>query len=370
VKAARSYLISGNRGEALVLVRKLEQRRGQSRILIQSLYSLLKRIGEKYQIDTTSQLTRLNALSELYNKYSAQINQLATEVKTQAVLVQTTLALNSSARDAFIGQSVHVYGNLETANGTALENRTITLSSGSDHVVLESTFNGYFEANVSFPVGSQPGFVTIRAAYEPTGRDKLLYLGSTAQVQVQLFYEPTAITLTIGPTTARPLSLVDVWGNLSATRDHRPLENRTVVIQLDGTFLGNATTDKSGAFFFYFYVPRTASNGTHTIEAAFNATTDIFAPSNASLSLNVAILTTQTAFRVDRATVLSGTQLAINGTISYVNATYNNQAAPPSGNVTIYLDNVAYANATLNSQGSFKYAIQVALGTTMGLIQY
>ena len=366
VKAVRSYLMSGDRKGASTLVGELEQQREQSRVLLQSLPSLLKRIGEQYQIDTTSQVTRLNTLNQLYNDSSAQINQLASELNTQAVLIQTILSLNSSAGEAFVGQSIRVFGTLETANGTALENRIITISWESNHVVSESTFNGYFEANVSFPAGSQAGFITITADYESSAGDKLLYLGSTAQVQVRLFYEPTAITVKVGPPSVRPLSAVDVWGNLSATRDHRPLENRTIVIQLDGTFLGNATTDKSGGFFFYFYVPITASNGTHTIEVAFDATTDIFAPSNSSLPLNIEVLATQTEILVDSATVLSGTKLAINGTISYVNVTFSNQTAPPSGNVTIYLDNVTYANATLNSQGSFTYEVQVALGTSYG----
>lgn len=366
LQAARSYLNTGNRAEALVLVGQLEQRRDQSETLLQSSNVLLRQIGEQYQIDTTSQVTGLNTLSQLYQQDSAQIDQLRSDLKTQTVVVQTSLTLNSSARAAFVGQSFRVYGNLKTSNGTALENRTITISWESYHVVVESTFDGYFEGNVSFPAGSSAGSVTITADYGPSAADKLLYAGSTAQLEVQLFYEPTAITAKVGPTSARPLSVVDVWGNLSSSHNHRPLENRTIVIRLDGTALGNATTDKSGNFFYYFYVPRTTSNGTHTIKTEFNATTDIFAPSNASLSLNIEILASQSSFLIDRGTILSGTKLAINGTIRYANTTYSNQTAPPSGNVTIYLDNSTIANVTLNSQGSFTYEMQVPLGTSFG----
>jgi len=366
VKAARSHLMSGDRKGASTLVGELEQQREQSKILLQSLPSLLKRIGEQYQIDTTPQLTRLNTLSQLYNVSSAQINQLASELKTQAVLIQTILSLNSSAGEAFVGQSIRVFGTLETANRTVLENKTITILWGSNHLVLQSTSHGYFEANVSFLVGSPPGSATIEATYEPSGPDKLLYLGSTAQVRVQLFYEPTVITANIAPISARPLDVVDVWGNLTTTIDQKPLANRTISLQLDGIFLKNVTTDKSGLFFSYLYVPRTITNGTHTVEVVFNSTNDLFAPSNATLPFNVEILATQTQILLNRATILSGTSLTINGTVSFANVTYSNQTASPSGNVTIYLDNVTLANATLNSQGSFIYTVQVGLGTSFG----
>jgi hypothetical protein len=374
VQAARSYLTSGDRKEASTLVGELDQQRLQSRILLQSLPSLLKRIGEQYQIDTTSQLTRLNTFSQLYNEYSTQINQLASEINTQSVLTQTILSLNSSAGEVFIGQSLSVFGILQRANGTALENRTITILWGSNHVAIESTSHGYFEANVSFLVGTLPGLATIEATYEPSGGDKLLYLGSTTQVRVQLFYEPTVITAHIAPISARPLDSVNVWGNLTTTRGQKPLENRIIILQLDGTFLKDVTTDKSGLFFSYFNVPRTTTNGTHTVEVMFNATNDLYAPSNATLPFNVEILATQTQILLDRTTILSGMSLTINGTVSYLNVTYRNQTAPPSGNVTIYLDNVSYANATLNSQGSFISRVQVALGASHGahsiLVQY
>jgi hypothetical protein len=314
----------------------------------------------------------LNTLNQAYNEYSTQIDQLASELNTQAVLIQTVLSLNSSAGEAFVGQSVRVFGILETANGTALGNRTVTILWGSNQVAIQSTSHGYFEANVSFVAGTTAGLVTIEATYEPSGSDKLLYLSSNAQVRVQLFYGPTVITANIAPISARPLDSMNVWGNLTTTRG--PLENRTITLQLDGTFLKNATTDKSGFFFFNFNVPRTISNGTHTVEVVFNATNDLFTPSNATLPFNVEISATQTQILLDRTTILSGMSFTINGTVSYFNVTNSNQTAHPSGNVTIYLDNVTYGNATLNSQGSFMSAVHVALGASDGahsiLVQY
>lgn len=374
VKAARSSLISGNRTQASTLVGELEQRREQTGALLNSLHSLISQIGEQYQIDTTSQVSSLDALGDLYNNYSIEINQLASQVSAQARLIQTILSLNSSASQAFVGQSVRVYGSLLTANGTMLENRIISLSWDSKSIETESAPNGSFEANVTFPAGSLSGPNTITADYEPSGLDKLAFVGSTAQVQLQLFYEPSTITAEIGQTNVRPLDIVDVWGNLSTTSDHIALANRTIMMQLDGVTIGNATTNESGDFFFNFYVPRTISNGTHSVEVVFNATNDLFAPTNSSLPINVQILATQTQILLDHTTLLSGTMLTVNGTVSYLNATYSNQTALPSGNATVYVDNVTYANATLNTQGSFIITAQVPLATTYGahtiVVQY
>jgi hypothetical protein len=372
--AARSNLTLGDRKNASAAVVELEQRREQSSILLHALPSLLKRVGEQYQIDTTSQLTRLNTLTQIFNDTSAQINQLASELNTQAVLIKTVLSLNSSSGVVLVGRSVHIFGTLETANGTFLENRTITILWGSNQVELQSNSRGYFDTNVSFPAGANPGLASIEATYMPSGPDELTYLGSMAEVRVQLFYEPTVLTANVAPINAKPLDVVNVWGNLKTTLDKKPLENRTVALQLDGTFLENATTDSSGIYFSTFNVPRAISNGTHTVEVIYNATGDIFAPSNATVSFNIKILLSRTQVVLDRTSVLSGTSLTINVTVTYVNDTQTPETGPPSGNVTIYLDNATVANATLNRQGSLIYKVQVALGTSFGphsiLIEY
>lgn len=373
LKVARSFLDSGDRIQASSVVRELKQRRDESGLLLHSSRSLLVEIGQQYQVDTTVESTKLNALNQLYQGYSVEINQLSSELSTQA-LIPTVLSLNSSASQAFVGQTVLVYGFLRTSNRTALENRTVTISWALRHIAIEASFNGYFEANVSFPVGSTPGFTVIAVAYVPSGPDALLYLSSTASIQVQLFYEPTDLTAVIGPTVTRPLGSVDIWGNLSSTRGQTPLVNRTIVVQLDGALLGNVTTNKSGSFFFYFTVPRTTSNGTHIVEAVFNATNDLFAPSKVSLPFNVEILETQPQILFAPSTILSGMRLGINGTISYANFTDNNENVAPSGNVTIYLDNTPLANGTLNRQGSFISQLPVGLGTSFGqhsiIVQY
>jgi hypothetical protein len=365
LRAANSSLASGHRSEADALVRQLEQHSEQSATLLQSSYSLLNQIGEQYQIDTATQREKLHTLDQLYNNYSAQIDQLASELTIQTSLAQTILDLNSSARAAFVGENVLVYGSLRTVNDTVLADRNVTITWGYSTALLKSDFNGNFEGNVSFPLGFPAGLVIIEAVFNPSGQDKLLYEGATAQIQIQVAYRPSAIAAQIHPTNVKPLDIVDIWGNLT-TLNRKPLEKRTIIMTLDGTSLGNATTDKSGFFYFYFHVPRAISNGTHVVEITFNAANDRFAPSNTTLAFNIEILETQTQIQVDRSTVLSGMNLVINGTISYVNATYNNQASPSSGNVTIYIDDVPYTNTTIGSQGSFVSSIQIPVGIGFG----
>jgi Domain of unknown function (DUF4129) len=374
IPIVRTSLSLGNRSQATALFSKLQLARQQSKALLQSLNSTLTQIGEKYQIDTTTQTTRVNMLASLYESYSDQINQLGSDLNAVVALKGTFLSLNSSTGKTFIGQSIVVYGTLRTENGTMLANRTLTISWQSNRIVSESDLNGYFEANVTFAPGTPAGPTLIRAAYDPVGADKLVYASSTAQMQVVLFYEQSALAVTVAPTTVRPLDSVEVSGRLSGFADHQPLTDRIISVQLDNETIGNTTTDRLGSFYFYFSVPRNISNGTHLVEAAFNAETDLFAPSNSSIPINVEILTTQTQIQIDRSTLLSGMVLTINGTVTYPNSTRQNGTPPPSGNITIYIDTMPYANVTLDSLGAFQSEIQMPFGTSFGshaiLVEY
>jgi hypothetical protein len=358
---ARSFLTSGNRSEAVALVNQLESHRSQTGLLLQSTHSLLNQIGKQYQLDTKTQTGELNALDQSYNGYSTQIDQLVSELQTTTNLVQTILNLNSSARQVFVGENVLIYGSLEDVNGSALAHKNLTISWSGRNILLESDPEGKFEENVSIPVGFATGFTIVDCAFQPSGQDKLLYQPSMAQVQIQVSYRPSMIDAKINPATARPLDTVTILGNLT-TMNLKPLENRTIVITLDGAILGNVTTDRSGLFNYQFTVPETESNGTHVVEAIFNAIDQPYAPSNATLPFNVQILETQTQVAVDRNTVLSGMSFVINGTVRYLNATYNNQTIPISGNVTVFVDGVPYTNATINNQGSFVSSIHLPLG--------
>ena len=366
LQAARASIASGKTEQALAEVRQLNELRDRTRPLLRSLYSLLNRVESRYKIDTTNQLQKMNALDLLFQKYSKQIDQLSSKLKTQQGFTQTVLSLNASKQEVFIDEVFQVYGFLKTENGTALAGRNITIAWSSNQTVVRLTdFEGKFEADLSFPVGFPAGSTKIEATFEPEGSDKGAYLASSSFLRIQVVYRSSYISASIYPTIARPLNFVYVTGNLS-TVSKEPLENRTIVMQLDGSYLGNTTTNTSGSFWFRFSVPRTLSNGTHTVLAIFNTTGDRVAPSNATLPFVVQLLQSEVLLRVDRLSLFSGMQLTVNGTISYVNTTYNKATAAMSGNVTVYVDEIPYGNATVNDDGSFVHVMQLPIGLSFG----
>jgi hypothetical protein len=140
-----------------------------------------------------------------------------------------------------------------------------------------------------------------------------------------------------------------------------PLEFRTMIVQVDGTLVGNTTTDSTGSFWYVFSVPIALDNGTHVVTVAFPALGEAFAPSNATLPFVVEILGTRCLISTDRGSLFSGMSLVVNGSVTYVNGT-----APTGSNVTILLDGMAYTNATIRDDGSFVSVIQLPIWAALG----
>jgi phosphatidate phosphatase APP1 len=361
LQGARLSIASGNTRQATADLEQLRNLRDETESLLKSLTVLLDRLTVEYRIDTTTQQQKLNELSALFQTYSEQIDQLSAKLKTQQGFILTTLSLNTSKPEVFVDENILVYGFLKDQNGTAMPGRNVTISWDLNQTVLKQTdFKGNFEVNILFPIGFSAGLTKIEADFTPEGKDAEQYLPSTALLEVKVAYQHTMIVAEISPTAVRPLDYAAVKGNLS-TAEGMPLEFRPIVIQVDGTFLGNATTNSTGWFGFTFLVPQTLKNGTHTVNVTFPASGERFAPSNITLPLIVEMLRTQTLIGVERTSLFSGMKLVLNGTVKYANGT-----APTGRNVTIYLDNVAYVNATVRDDGSFISVIQLPIWLAFG----
>jgi hypothetical protein len=200
----------------------------------------------------------------------------------------------------------------------------------------------------------------ITADFAPQGKDANVYLPSTSPLDIEVAYRRSSIAAEMSPRSVRPSDYATVKGKLS-TAQGMPLEFRTIIVQVDGTLLGNTTTDSTGSFWFAFSVPTTLNNGTHAVTVAFSALGEAFAPSNAALPFVVEILGTQCLISTDRSWVFSGMNVVVNGSATYVNVT-----APTGSNVTILLDETAYTNATIRDDGSFASVIQLPIWATFG----
>jgi hypothetical protein len=361
LEAAKASLASGNRTQAISYLNELDSLRDETESLLATLYRLLDSVSSQYGIDMGPQLQKIREMDALFQTYSEQIDQLNAQVRVQSGATRTILTLNASRTNVYVEESFIVYGFLKDVNGTALLGRNVTISWGINQTALRVTdFIGRFQANISFPIGISAGLAQIQAEFSPEGGDSEVYTLSVALLKVEVTYQPSIIDAAISPTNVRPFDFVDVRGNLSAVGG-KPLEFKTLVIDLDGAFLANAMTNTIGAFTFSFFVPETLNNGTHTVQVIFPAAGEHYAPSNVTLSLIVERPGTVARITVDRTSLLSGMRLFVNGTVAYDNGT-----AVAGRNVTVYFDGTPYMNVTLRDDGSFASTIPLPLWLPVG----
>jgi len=360
LRDARASFSSGNTGQAVRDLRKLKELRDSTRPRIESLPGLLDRLTVYYQIDTTTHRKKLAELDTQFQADSDQIDKLEAELEIQQGFIQTTLSLHSSRQEVFVEETFTVYGFLKDQNGSAMMGRNITISWNTNSTTATTSFDGRFEANIFFPIGFPAGSTVIKASFEPGPSDSKIYLSSTSQLEIRVAYYTSVLKADIYPKNARPLAPMDVSGHLLSS-EGMPLKLRVLLMQLDGSFLGNATTNIDGSFMFSFSVPQDVSNGTHIVTVTYPATNDRFAPSNVTLPFLVELLGSQLQIRLDRTSLFSGTKLVIDGT-----ATLTNGTASKYGNVTIDVDNIQYSSTIVKDDGSFSSTIQLPMGLAFG----
>jgi hypothetical protein len=358
---ARSSLGSGNTRQAASDFQQLISLREETKSLLQSLSVLLDRITAQNGINSTVQQQKLSEYGALLQTYSGEIDQLGVSLKELEGYILTTLTLNASKPTVFINQSLAVGGFLRDQNGTALSGRTVRIAWGITQSILTQTdLKGEFGGNISFPIGFSAGLTRVEADFTPVSNDTKVYLPSTAIIHVGVAYQPSRIVAEISAANLRPLDTASVKGNLS-TQNGDPLKSKRITLQIDETNIGNITTGIGGSFSFSFSVPQTLNNGTHILILAFPASGELFAPSNATLPFAVEIAGTRGMISTNRSSVFSGTNLAVNGSITYANNT-----AVTGTNVTLFFDGVPYANVTVGDDGLFHSVIQVPMWASFG----
>jgi len=291
----------------------------------------------------------------------ASVWQLPVAQQNVTSPVGTTLVLNASRSDVFIGEDLLVYGSLETQNGSVLIGRRVTITFGDNLTVTSTGYDGEFKATISFPVGFPAGPIAVEAVFDPEAADSGLYLSSRSSLLIQVSYHPSSLEAQIYPENARPLDTVQVTGRLWSVPENESLKSKMIVIHFDTAFVGNTTTNSTGQFHLEFFIPLNASSGGHNVTAAFPAIGDGYAPSNATLPLNIELLEARVNFSADRTSLFSGMSVTIKGTVTLANGT-----AWKYGQAKVYLDGSLSATEMPNAKGVFSSTIQLPIGTNLG----
>ena len=353
---AEISISTGKKVRAEADLRELKALRDKTRPLLVSLHAQLEEGKKTYvEMDATALEQKLGALNALFDTYTQRIDQVEMRLQEmQQGLVQTALTLYAAGVQVFVEEPFSLYGFLRQENGTALANRNVRLAWSTNSTAMGVTDSeGRFETTISFPIGFPAGTARIEADFRPEVSDFEVYLPSISSVEVQVEYYPSKIEAEISPESLRALDTATVSGTLSSS-EGAPLESRSLAVYLEGSFLGESTTDSSGLFLFEFSVPPTLSNGTHVVVVAFAGTGDRFGPSNASLPFDIEVLATELQLALDRTALLSGTDVSVNGTLRYTDGT-----GVAYESVLIFIDDARLTSAITNGDGSFGVVIRV-----------
>jgi len=373
LQSARAEIASGRLDLAAAELGRLNGLTSESRRLLRSLYSLLDRVGRIYGIDTSNQLVKIQSLDSLLQYYSTEIDYLGSALNPAQGTIQTVLITNASKREVLVSENVLVYGILEMQNNTLIAGRNVTVSWGQYETTLTTDSTGKFAANVSFPIGSPSGLTPVRVAYRPEGIDLDIFLPSSSTVEIQVLYESSYLKADISPKTVKPLDTIFLTGNLSTVAG-RPLENRTLILALDGDGLGSTVTGLNGSFRSDFSVPGNLANGTHTVSVIFQASNDFVQSANATLPFTLVRVASETRLSLGDRFAVSGMGLTVSGTVSYENNGSPLEFPNPSGIARIYIDGVPHGYVSVKDNGIFASVIQLPVGLSFGshsiMVQY
>jgi hypothetical protein len=149
----------------------------------------------------------LTAIAKMIGNCSAEASDLNETVRLN--LTKTELNLSSLRTEAWVGDSVQLFGSLR-ANGTGLADRKVIIVADGREVGSSFTdINGSFSFNLTVPYKYVPS-ILIYAIFIPNGSDSLRYRSSVSNnVTLKLKYITPYINISVEPGNVTP------GGNLS-----------------------------------------------------------------------------------------------------------------------------------------------------------
>jgi hypothetical protein len=298
--------------------------------------------------------TMLQRLLDLINQYHnllQKANQKVEEIKSQN-LDPTALTLTLNASKCFVGGYVSAAGVL-TSEGQNLGNRVVQLFlDGSKVATVNTDSNGSFNSPIRIPF-KYVDSVSVSAIYAPLDNDIGVYLAVLSPiVKVQVQFYITALNVSVSNVGSPGLPL-SVKGEVFS-QDGTPLNGRQVKVFLDGTMIGQAQTDQTGAFAAQPTINSNTTLGTHSLTVTVDPE-GLYNGASAQRTLTVQKRATTVQVTVPSFIMLPS-QLHINGTVK-------SASGPLSGaNVQIQFANESAAVKTLDD-GSFNLTIDIPLNT-------
>jgi hypothetical protein len=287
-EAQRTYTSAVARYRATYDAYREAERAGNTtrmRRLARELDRLAARIDESGATLRDSYATIENTTGEPAG--TGAVNETTTNVTTtqravtDSLFVDTALSLSGGAPASF-ADPLPVRGRLRAANGTALANRSVTLSVGARRVETTTNATGAFAVDYR-PTLVATGERTVPVRYEPAAAS--VYRSASANLTTTVTATDATLSLADVPESARFGEALRANATLRAAG--RPVPGVPLRATLGGFELGTGTTDANGSLPLAVPLPAAVATGEAPLTAELAVSGRAIAAANRSVPVRV-----------------------------------------------------------------------------------
>jgi hypothetical protein len=298
---------------------------GRAEILMKDLTDATQTISSRLGVFAASARSKVKEAYDTLQNFLQRLNQLINDylerlktIKNEKSIIENenlnptevTLSLNTTR--AFVGEPIEATGNL-TTNGTALQNRTITILFDNSPIATTTTgSDGSYYTTATIPYKYVHN-MTAKALYAPLDTDVGVYLASISPpIYIITMFNETLLQITT-PSEAHPGLPITVKANVTS-EDTTPPNQRGVSVFLDNDLLAKVETDPEG----YVTIEATLSpetpTGSHTMTVVVDPR-GVYAGVSQTKILSVLKEPSEITFQVPSSVILP-TNVDIKGKVS------------------------------------------------------
>ena len=186
--------------------------------------------------------------------------QTETETIVETEFTETRLSVDASETAVSFTDPLRLTGRLTTANGTALDNQSITLRIAEQTATVETDGDGTFSTAYR-PTTLLTGAQTLTVTYVPASES--VFTSSSANVSVRV--DPVTPDLQVSSATDQAGYNESVVVTARVAVDEIGAESVPVALSVDGVPVGSAETTSNGTFTVRSRLPATVQPGSQSL---------------------------------------------------------------------------------------------------------
>ncbi|WP_277552304.1 hypothetical protein [Halobaculum limi] len=268
----------------------------------------------------------------------------------QATFIQTRLSAEIDRTSISFLNPVALTGTLQTGNGTAVANQSVTLSVGGQQLTTQTDSTGSFSVEYR-PVLIDVNATTLNVSYQPSNGS--VYLGNSTTVPVTGVEQVVVEQTVTGPDSAGFGETVTISGQIDA--EGVPVGDVPVRIMAGDVRLGTVRTNESGVYSLTTTLPANVSSGSQSITASIPLTGRAVAGQPVQTTVQIS----ETATELDLDTAVNSTTGTVSGAL-----TTTSGAPLPNQQLDVLVDGTVVTTVETNSEGQFATTVARPLANT------